>query len=421
MKIATIAVPLSGNKGSASMAWGLMDAFAHANIAVDFAVFSYYPGRDRELAAEVGRELTVHPGHPKHLAFQLIPLIVLHKLLPRAVPTSWKIHIRALQSADVVLLVGGTTFADSMLFKVPWNVLAALPAFLLGRPVVFASQTLGPARQRLNRFAARWTLRRSAEVHGRGPVSTLFAANLEGVNATYRPDLSFAMQVPPFESARSDFPILTRFTEHVSAAGQAAVGVAPNAIVHAKAEKSGIDYVGFLAGVVREVSRHGFVPVLIPHSYREDTARPHNNDRALCLAVLDRLEQADRDLVFYLDADLPPQHLRSLIGELHILVASRFHSMVSALAMCVPPITYGWGAHKYSEVLDEFELTDSLYVPYEDMKLETFVEKLEQVASTRDELATRISYVLPAVVEGSRSLPGDLAERYFAPKRSSAG
>ena len=132
MKVATFAVPLSGNKGSASMLIGLCDAFAAAGIPISIELFSYYPSRDAELAGHDSK-LTVHPGHPKHLAFQIIPALVLNKLSPRLVPSTLRPHIEALSRSDAVLLIGGTTFADSMLFKVPWNVMAALPAYLMGK------------------------------------------------------------------------------------------------------------------------------------------------------------------------------------------------------------------------------------------------------------------------------------------------
>ena len=164
-------------------------------------MFSYYPKRDDQIANRLPN-VSVHPGHPKHIAFQLIPLMLLSLVFPFLVPKRWRSHLKALKSADLVLLMGGTTFADSMMYKVPWNVLAALPGYLLRKPTVFVSQTMGPFSKSLNRWAARWTLRHAAAVHGRGRTST---ANVEGLgvsNVSYEPDLSIRLR-PAFAGCRS--------------------------------------------------------------------------------------------------------------------------------------------------------------------------------------------------------------------------
>lgn len=416
LRLATLAVPLSGNKGSASMLLGLRDAFATAGIAVELEVFSYYPRQDAAVAQELGN-VTVHPGHPKHLAFQCLPAILLGKVLPFAVPAGWRRHIARLRQCDGVLLIGGTTFADSMLYKVPWNVLAALPGYLLGRPTVFLSQTVGPLRGKLNRAAARWTLRRAHGVHGRGRDSERWVRAVAPQRATYRPDLSFSMRVPPFAEVAAEHASARAFAAAVRESGRTPVGVAPNSIVYAKARKAGKDYVAFLVDVVQTVAAQGHLPVLIPHSYRADIRKLHNNDRSLCLAVRERLPAGVP--CFYVDGDLSAPVLRALIGELHLLVASRFHSMISALAMGVPPITYGWGHHKYSEVLAEFGVGE-LYSAFDELDHATFAEKLRAAGAAREELAGRIraagvevkaaaDAVAPLIVETLRSA-GVLAE-----------
>lgn len=407
VRLATFAVPLSGNKGSASMTLGLIDAFEEAGIPAEFAIFSYYPKRDGIIAESLNKPVSVHPGHPKHLAFQLLPMIVLNKIAPFLVPRKWKDHIRALQEADLVLLVGGTTFADSMLFKVPWNVLAALPGYMLGRPTVFLSQTIGPTQRRLNRSSARWTLKRAIDVHGRGRQSEAYVKKIGIEHARYFPDLSFTMAVPDFGLVVRQYPILQAAQEIIAADERKLVGVAPNSIVRAKAAKRGIDYVDFVTSVIGEILAQGMTPILIPHSYREDAAKEHNNDRSLCASVLERLGSR-REQTLYVDADLPSPALRSLIGRLHLLVASRFHSMVSALAMGVPPITYGWGGHKYSEVLDEFGLTEELYLSYDKIIEDDFGRKLAAISARRDELAAQIRTGLETVQKEARQLPGHL-------------
>ena len=55
-------------------------------------------------------------------------------------------------------------------------------------------------------------------------------------------------------------------------------------------------------------------------------------------------------------SELNPRELRLLIGKFNLFVGSRFHSMVSSLAMKVPTLVVGW-SHKYKEVLEMFNLS----------------------------------------------------------------
>lgn len=386
LRFATFAVPLSGNKGSASMLLGLIDSFQKSSIDTEFAVFSYYPQQDTKIAQNM-KNITVHPGHPKHIFFQLLPLIILSKILPFLVPKKWKNHIAAIKDCDAVLLIGGTTFADSMLFKVPWNTLAALPGYFLKKETVFLSQTIGPNRKWINRLFARWTLSRAKQVHGRGRVSEDWAHSLKIPNVSYQPDLSFSLIVPDFDDVVNRRDIAKQFQEKINRTERKPVGIAPNSIVFEKTKKIGVDYVDFLLRVTCEVHEQGFLPVLIPHSYREGTKQRHNNDQFLCLSLLQQLP-ADIEC-FYFDADLDSRELRAIIGKLHLLIASRFHSMVSALSMGVPPITYGWGAQKYSEVLQEFSV-DELYIPFQEMKKEDFSDRLAIAHTQRKQLSEKI-------------------------------
>ena len=403
LRLATFAVPLSGNKGSASMLLGLRDAFADAGIDAHFHVFSYYPRRDADVAASMPN-VSVHPGHPKHLAFGLLPAMRAGRLAP----ASWRRHVAALDSCDVALCMGGTTFADSMGYKVPWNVLAAMPGLGRGKPVAFLSQTLGPFEKLANRRAAKWTLGRAAAVHGRGRTSTENARGIGIDGAVYRPDLSFTMRLPTFDQVAGRELVAAALAEEMASRGAPAVGVAPNSIVLNKAAKAGLDYVGFLAGVIDAIRAEGLMPVLIPHSYRADGGGTHNNDRSLCKAVLERLTPDARRETFHVDADLSPPDLRAVIGRLHLLVASRFHSMVSALATGVPPVTFGWGHQKYSEVLAEFGAAE-LYTPYESMDLAAFAERFRAVSTARDEWSRRIEDALPTVKAGAAGVPAEIA------------
>mgnify|MGYP006268436997 FL=1 len=401
LRLCTFAVPLSGNKGSASMALGLMDNFRKEGVSAEFLVFSYYPQRDR-LIAEGLEGVEVFPGHPKDLFLKILPAVLVHKVgipLPRGAISR---AVLGLADADGVLLMGGTTFTDSMLYKVPWNVLAAIPALFLRKPVVFLSQTLGPFARALNRLSARWTLRKAREVHGRGRKSVEEVNSLGLSNVRYEPDLSFPMMVPafaPHEMGRDRFELLGRLLED---ARGIPIGVAPNSILLKKCKAIGLDYTGLIEKIIRILWELQCQPILIAHSFRPGTSQQHNNDHHICRELMERL-QGEVGLR-YAEADLNPRELRSFIGQMELLIACRFHSMVSALSQGIPPLTFGWGGQKYIEVLDEFGL-ESLYHSFHELKNLDLRRVIEQSLEQRHQTKESISCHLPQVIAHAGKLP----------------
>jgi hypothetical protein len=94
------------------------------------------------------------------------------------------------------------------------------------------------------------------------------------------------MRTPRFEESAVSVPIVGALNESRREEGRPLIGLAPDSIVAKKSAKVGIDYVGFLAGAARLASNAGYLPVLIPHSYRSSRSGSHNNDRSLCEAVV---------------------------------------------------------------------------------------------------------------------------------------
>lgn len=403
LKLVTFAVPVSGNKGSASMFLGLRQAFLDSQWNVAWSVFSYYPSVDKQLVADrEWKDVSICRGHPKDLAFKLVPALCLYRLGLRRLPARIKGEVETLLSADAVLLIGGTTFSDFMLYKTPWNALAALPALVAGRPVLKLSQTLGPFKRTLNRILAKIVCRKLVAIHARGRRSAQFARDIGVKRISYQPDLSFSLKVPNLqELGERDGRIGNVFNE-VTEFRQKAVAIAPNTIVLQKLGKQRDRYFEFLVNAVQGIEQLNCVPVLLPHSYRSETTSFHNNDRLLCAEVMKRLPRDTR--CYFIDADLEAGELRAVIGECQLLVASRFHSMISALAMGVPPLTYGWGGHKYTEVLEEFGVPE-LYYPYTKIDPEQVGGQISSALARRPLLVDKILAARKGIVSQAGEIP----------------
>jgi coenzyme F420-reducing hydrogenase beta subunit len=136
---------------------------------------------------------------------------------------------------------------------------------------------------------------------------------------------------------------------------------------------------------------------LIPHSIRLNTDKRKNNDLLICKSIYEKVKNKKK--VILIEEELNPRELRILIGECRLFVGSRFHSMVSSLAMEVPTLVVGW-SHKYKEVLDMFGL-DEYAFSHKLLTNEKLVEEFEKLEKNQNEVKKKISKNLPEVIDMS--------------------
>ncbi len=388
LRVATLGGAFSGNKGSASMVYALLDNLPDMVGACRFDVLTTYPSED---AAEPrAGEVTLHSASPKLLAFVLFPLAVL-AAIGRVVRLPIRLFcrtsaLRALADADVVVDLAGISFSDGRgIPTLGYNVMMTSLPILLGREVVKASQALGPFGEPLNRFAAKRVLRRVATICARGRRTAEHLAGLGLSNVVAAADLAFTMRVSEQATAyaagllghRSDLLV-----------------VLPSTVVDASCRRIGIDYVEVMSAFIDEVAAAGrYHPVLAAHSARPDHPESKMNDQPVCRRIHRSLASATDCTL--LDANLPPDVLRAVIGAAEVVVTSRFHAMVSALATATPVVVVGW-SHKYGEVLDAFGVV-GCDVGYEALATDVLPRRFADVAQRRAEIAARLESAMPAV------------------------
>ena len=108
----------------------------------------------------------------------------------------------------------------------------------------------------------------------------------------------------------------------------------PSVVLQKKVDAAGGDDAGQIIGFIEHLQAQGRKVLLIPHSVRTGTDKTHNNDLPLCREIHQRLSVSNN--VLFIDRELSSQQWRYLIGRCDLFVASRFHAMVSSLAMAVP-------------------------------------------------------------------------------------
>ncbi|MCX5752182.1 MAG: Coenzyme F420 hydrogenase/dehydrogenase, beta subunit C-terminal domain, partial [Candidatus Krumholzibacteria bacterium] len=144
---------------------------------------------------------------------------------------------------------------------------------------------------------------------------------------------------------------------------------------------------------------------IIAHSLLGPGKRSPNTDYHVCVRLHERM--AHRAHAFLVVDDLSPSQLRAVIARCSCLVAARFHSMISALCVGVPPLVPAW-SHKYREVLSEFGL-ERLVVEQDDISEESILSGIRRILEERERIKRDIETALGAVISSALSQIDDVA------------
>lgn len=399
-RITIIGSALSGNKGAAAMLESAVQTLDARLGDVDFTLLSMYPDEDR--AQNHYPNLSVVRADPARLGVVINSLALAHRLLPFARPLLRR-HpaVRALADSDVLLDQGGITFTDGREKFLLYNVASILPALNLGTPVFKCAQAVGPFRNPINRIVSKTFLPKAHTLVTRGRITHEHAAGLGLTNLHAGADYAFSLEMDGTEEASVSSQIDLGFFEDGDV-----VGVCPSVVLQKKVDAREGDYVGQMVAFIERLRAAGKKVLLVPHSVRTGTDKTHNNDLPLCTEINDRLS-AGEDLLF-VDRELSSQQLRFLIGRCSLFVASRFHAMVSSLAMAVPTLVIGW-SHKYREVLEMFELEEWAF-GHDQLTPDHLWSRFEELSERRAEVQDKLDRHVPEVKRASLAQADLIAE-----------
>ncbi len=191
-----------------------------------------------------------------------------------------------------------------------------------GVPRVFLPQAFGPFN---NPEQARWT-----------------RELLDGASVVYardRQSYDYVVALDPKTDVRlaPDFTIGLKPNGIASPLAGEFGAIVPNAKMLSHTGLSREQYVQFLADAAAEMRSQGLRVVVVIHEH---------NDRALAKELSARSE-----VETFESAD--PLVLKRVLSDARIVVASRFHALVSALSSRTPVVALGW-SHKYAALMDDF-------------------------------------------------------------------
>lgn len=388
-----------GNRGAEAMLVTTVGKLREMRPGGHIYIFSYQPRQDRALVD--ADDITVISSKPAALVVKHFPLALVSwlagllrlrlpdRLLPKAV--------RALRDSDALLDIGGISFSDGRERFLPFNILLIWPAMLLGVPVIKLAQAVGPFKNPINRVAARIFLGKCQHVFARGAITASHLEQLRLPRAKWdlSTDVAFLYE-PRYSLSRENEDRLAALTATLRGwrdEGCPVIGIIPSSLVDDKFTAEGRDYAALLIDLFSSGTDMRFV--LLPNATRAGTEKRFNND----LVVIERVRQmaavglseADQARIAYVTYDINTAGTRALIELCDVVVTSRFHGMVSALALGVPTIVIGW-SHKYAEVMAEFDLEKyALDFGEEDFSLhEAVTEHLSAGEALREQVRAKL-------------------------------
>lgn len=400
-RITIIGSALSGNKGASAMLESAIQTLEERLDDVRFTLLSMYPREDA--AQNTYDNLDIVPASPRQLGVTINVLALAYRLLPflRGTLRSRSRAIAALAGSAVLLDQGGITFTDGREKFLLYNIASILPALNTGTPVFKCAQAVGPFQNPVNRIAARTFLPKVRTLVTRGRITHEFAEDLGLQNLYAGADYAFSLEMSGSERDE----VARHFDLSFFESGDV-VGVCPSVVLQKKVDARGGDYVGQVVAFIEKLQADGRKVMLVPHSVRTGTEKTHNNDLPLCREIHARLSQSAQ--VLFIDRELTSQQLRYLIGQCGVFVASRFHAMVSSLAMAVPTLVIGW-SHKYKEVLEMFDLEEWAF-GHDVLTPEYLAERFAALEAARDDVQAKLDAHLPQVKERSRAQADLIAE-----------
>jgi polysaccharide pyruvyl transferase WcaK-like protein len=262
------------------------------------------------------------------------------------------------------------------------------------------AQAVGPFRRWMNRLSAKTFLFHCAHIFARGEKTAEFLNEINFPSGRFETvsDIAFLF-LPEFslsEENNDKVDGLVKWIRQEKKIGKKILIFSPSILVDQESRKMGLNYAKKFLDVIKDLGTDSYSYVFIPNASRESSEKAHNND----LLVINRIRELVTDgglpsnalaAVEWVNYDINSASIRKIIGESDVLVTSRYHAMISGLALMIPTVVIGWG-HKYRETMAYFGL-EEYSLDFNDPKIDltnTVVEILEKNSIVRKQIKTHL-------------------------------
>lgn len=260
------------------------------------------------------------------------------KILPREIREMYGIVLD--DEIDVILDVSGYAYGDT--FGEHKTILMAQQAATCkrkGKKVILLPQALGPFSSRRIRDSLKKLVENADLIFARDRISYAYMADVVALpkNVKMAPDFTNLVHgtVPKWWEAEKHRVCI----------------IPSHQMTDKRSKAEGALYIPFLKHCIEHLALKGIKPFLLIHGGDKDLPAA----RQLQDAADGRIE---------IITEQNALQIKGLLGRCDLVIASRFHALVSALSQGVPCIGAGW-SHKYETLFEDYDCSE-LLVPIDE-------------------------------------------------------
>lgn len=257
-------------------------------------------------------------------------------------------------------------------------------AALLGKPLIFGPQSLGPFRSSFFKLWAKLILNRCTLIMVREESSREYLREMK-IKAPILmvPDIAFTLK-PAQDSIASE--ILSKENVEIK---HPLIGISLRGGLGKSLEiiPKIIDYL---------ILKINASFILIPHDSRVIATQ---DPRFLGNQILNKIEKKDQ--VYLIKGEYSVEELKAVIGKCDLFIGAFMHASISALSMCVPTVVMAYAPRRYSmwSGIMRFLGLEEFVVRVESMKPMQLAEKIEKAYYNREKIVGILKQRIPMLQE----------------------
>jgi colanic acid/amylovoran biosynthesis protein len=327
----------------------------------------------------------------------LMPLLTFRlfgKPLYILTPTGLRATIDAYLKSDIVVSApGGFMYSSGSGLVLSISVYTQVIAWLAGKPIYIFPQSFGPLAHRWEGWMLNWILSKARIVM----VREFISMKLLKRNRFRHPDLHLLPDTAfTFPGAKASLAT-DWLVEH---------GIDPPTkhpllgmtVINWGAQNPNFNrqsnYESACAKAIRQfVIQFNGKAILFPQVIGPSS----DNDDRIPAGRIKMILNDISDSVLFIEEQLPPELIKALFGQMDVLIGTRMHSLIFALAEGVPVIAIGY-LHKTQGLAAMIGL-DRWVVDIREIQEQMLVEKLSLLWNERATIKAQISSALPKLIE----------------------
>lgn len=292
------------------------------------------------------------------------------------------------EQADLIVPVGGGYIRSrkglAMRFNIPLLLHPLLFGYLLGKPTILYSQSVGPFQNKLEEQMVAFVLKRMTLILLREDTSRALLTSM-GVtaNVSRAIDSGFLLRSTEKVDIRREYTIPAR---------KLLVGVTVRSWLKGEAQTAYEKAVASSLDALIETAKAHVI--FIP----QVTASKGDDDRLVSNRVYDFMRHKRASTVIN---DTPDHHrIKSLYDNLDILLGTRFHSVIFSLTSYVPVLAIEY-EHKTSGIMRDLKL-EGWVVKIEEATAENLTKNLQKLVREQAQYRDHLRRYLPPYLQQAR-------------------